>query len=115
MVSTQLFSAAYTMRSDYRGSVSKSKVSAVRTRQHLLFTPTPEKRTRRGAQQLHGKFRVGEGTLDTVHGCCHMAIDPRIPITYNTGTEHGGFSSTRQTLPTPSAKRREELGESREG
>ena len=34
---------------------------------------------------------------------------------YNVGTEHVGFSPTRQTLLAPSAKHREVLGESHEG
>ena len=34
---------------------------------------------------------------------------------YNAGTEHVGFSATRQALLARSTKRREELGESREG
>ena len=34
---------------------------------------------------------------------------------YNAATEDIGFSSTRQTLPATSAKRREVLGESHEG
>ena len=56
-------------------------------------------------------------------GCAHhamrsrsrrMTMDPRIS-TYSVGTEHVGFSPNRQTLPVPSAKRREVLGESHEG
>ena len=34
---------------------------------------------------------------------------------YNAGTEHVGFSPTRQTLLAPSPKRREVFGESHEG
>ena len=34
---------------------------------------------------------------------------------YYAGTEHIGLSPTRQTLLAPSAKRREEFGESHEG
>ena len=34
---------------------------------------------------------------------------------YYAGTEHVGFSPTRQTLLAPSAKRREVFGESHEG
>ena len=42
----------------------------------------------------------------------HMAMD-RPPQPYNAGTEHVGFSPTRQamTLLAPSAKRREVFGE----
>ena len=38
-----------------------------------------------------------------VHGRSRMAIDPRIPI-YNAGTEHVGFSPTRQTVLAPKAQ-----------
>ena len=34
---------------------------------------------------------------------------------YNAGTEHAGVSPTRQTLLSPSAKRREVFGEAHEG
>ena len=40
------------------------------------------------------------------HGPSHL---------YNAGTEHVGYSPTRQTLLAPSAKRREMFGESHEG
>ena len=51
--------------------------------------------------------------LDLMHGRSRttMTIDPRI----RDGTEHVGFSPTRQTLLAQSAKRREVSGESREG
>ena len=49
-----------------------------------------------------------------MHGRSRMTIDPRIPL-FNAGTEHVGFSQTRQALLAPSAKRREVPGESREG
>ena len=48
-----------------------------------------------------------------MHGRSRMTIDPRIPT--NTGTEHVGFSPTRQTSLAPSARRREVFGESHEG
>ena len=50
-----------------------------------------------------GREGVREGVLDIMHGRSGMTIDPRIP--YNAGTEHVGFSRTRQTLLAPSAKR----------
>ena len=43
-----------------------------------------------------------------------MTIEPRIP-TYNTGTEHVGFSPTRQTLLVSSAQCPQVLSESHEG
>ena len=49
---------------------------------------------------------------------CHAwpwSYDHRPSHPYNAGTEHVGFSPTRQTLPAPSAKRREVIGESHEG
>ena len=49
-----------------------------------------------------------------MHGRSRVAIDPRIPTIY-AGTEHVGFSATRQTMLAPSAKRREVFGESHEG
>ena len=42
-----------------------------------------------------------------------IAISPSHPC--NVGTEHVGFSDTKQTLFTPSVERREVLGESCEG
>ena len=44
-----------------------------------------------------------------------VVYDPRPSHPYNAGTEYVGFSPTRQTLPAPSAKRREVFGESHEG
>ena len=41
--------------------------------------------------------------------------DHRPSHPYNAGTEHVGFSRTRQTLLAPSAKRREVFGEPHEG
>ena len=52
--------------------------------------------------------------LDIMHGRSRMTIDPCIP-TYHAGTEHVGFSPTRQALFAPSEKRREVSGESHEG
>ena len=52
--------------------------------------------------------------LDVMHGRSRTTID-RSSHPYNAGTEHVGYSSTRQTLLTPSAKRREVSGESHEG
>ena len=46
-----------------------------------------------------------------VNGRSRITKDPRIA----TGTEHVGFSPTRQTLLAPSAKRREVFDESYEG
>ena len=43
---------------------------------------------------------------------CSYTIDPH---PYDAGTEHVGFSPTRQALLAPSPKRREVLGESHEG
>ena len=50
-----------------------------------------------------------------MHGRSRMAIAFRPKHPYNEGTEHAGFSTTRQTLLAPSAKRREMFGESHEG
>ena len=44
-----------------------------------------------------------------------MTIAIRPSHLCNAGTEHVGFSPTRQTLRAPSAKRREVFGESHEG
>ena len=49
-----------------------------------------------------------------MHGPSRMTKYPCIPA-YNAGTEHVGFSPTRQTLLALSAKRRKVLGESYEG
>ena len=43
------------------------------------------------------------------------SYDPRPSHPYYTGTEHVGFSPTRQTSFPPSAKRREVFGESHKG
>ena len=48
-----------------------------------------------------------------MHGRSRTAIGPR-ELAY-AGTEHVGFSPTRQTMLGPSAKRCEVLGESHEG
>ena len=50
----------------------------------------------------------GGGCTQFVHGRSRMAIRPSHP--YYAGTEHVGFSPTRQTLLAPSAKRRAVLG-----
>ena len=56
----------------------------------------------------------GGAVLDIMHGrSSRVTIDPRIP--YNAGTEHVGFSPTRQTLLAPNAKHHEMLVELREG
>ena len=47
-----------------------------------------------------------------MHGRSRMTIDSH---PHNAGTEHVGFSPTRQTLLAPSAKRRKVLGESLKG
>ena len=62
-----------------------------------------------------GKGREGKGVLIVMHGRGCMTIDPRIPT--NAGTEHVGFSPTRQTLLacTEREAKREVLGESHEG
>ena len=44
-----------------------------------------------------------------------QSYDHRPSHPYKTGTEHVGFSPTRETLLAPSAKRREVFGEWREG
>ena len=44
-----------------------------------------------------------------------LPYDHRPSHPYYAGTEHVGFSPTRQTLLAPSAKRREVFGESHEG
>ena len=56
---------------------------------------------------------VGRGVLD-IHAW-PLSYERRPSHPYNAGTEHVGFSPTRQTLLAPSAKRREVFGESREG
>ena len=50
-----------------------------------------------------------------MHGRSGMTIAIRPSHSYYAGTEHVGFSPTRQALPAPSARRREVLGESHEG
>ena len=70
---------------------------------------------------LHGLTNVatvgveggGRACTQFVHGRSRMTINPEHP--YYAGTEHVGFSPTRQTLLAPSAKRREVFGESHEG
>ena len=60
--------------------------------------------------------KVGGGVYSIfMHGRSRMTIGYRPLHTYNAGTEHVGFSPTRQTLLAPSAKRLEEFGESHEG
>ena len=59
-----------------------------------------------------GEGRRG-GCTQFVHGRNRMTIRPS--HLYYAGAEHVGFSRTRQTLPAPSAKRREVFGESHEG
>ena len=49
-----------------------------------------------------------------MHGRSRMTIAIRPSHPYYAGTEHVGFSPTRQTLLAPSAKRREVFGESHE-
>ena len=53
--------------------------------------------------------------LDLMHDRSRMTIDRRPPQPYNAGTEHVGFSQTRQIKLAPRAKRREVSGESHEG
>ena len=48
------------------------------------------------------------GYTQFVHGRSRMTIRPSHP--YYAGTEHVGFSPTRQTLLAPRAKRREVFG-----
>ena len=50
-----------------------------------------------------------------MHGRTGITIAIRPSHPYNAGTEHVGFSPTRQALLAPSAKRREVFGESHEG
>ena len=47
-----------------------------------------------------------------MHSRSFKTVDPRIPM-YHAGTEHAGFSPTRQTSRAPRAKRREVHDESR--
>ena len=54
-----------------------------------------------------------EGCTHVMHGRSRMTIDPRTPTM--PGRSTSGFSPTKQTLPAPTAKRREVLGESHEG
>ena len=68
-----------------------------------------------GGKCGEGELRGGgEGCTQFVHGrsriCDHRPLHP-----YYAGTEHVGFSPTRQTLLVPSAKRGEVFGESHEG
>ena len=50
-----------------------------------------------------------------IHGRSGMTVAIRPLHPYNAGTEHVGFSPTRQTLLAPSAKRREVFSGSHEG
>ena len=50
-----------------------------------------------------------------MHGRSGMTIWCRPSHPYNGGTEHVGFSPTRQALLAPSAKRREVFDRSHEG
>ena len=59
------------------------------------------------------QLRGGGWSTDVMHGHIRMTIDIRIPTM--PGTEHVGFSPTRQTLLALSAKRREVLGGLHEG
>ena len=47
--------------------------------------------------------------------CMASVVRPRPSHPYYAGTEHVGFSPTRQTLFAPSAKTSEVFGESHEG
>ena len=67
-----------------------------------------------------GVYSIGEMYSGLMHGHSRMTIgrsrmtiDPRKP--YNGGTEHVGFSPTRQALLAPRAKHREVSSESHEG
>ena len=65
-------------------------------------------------------FRDGGGrahvSCHAMHGGSHIwPYAHRRSHPYNAGTEHVGFSPTRQTLLAPSAKRREVEGGEREG
>ena len=48
-----------------------------------------------------------------MHGRSRRAMEPSHP--YNAGTEHVGFSPTREKSLAPSANSREVFGESNEG
>ena len=54
----------------------------------------------------------GGGSILFMNNRSRMTMRPSHP--YNAGTEHVGFSPTRQILRAPSAKRREVFGESHE-
>ena len=57
-----------------------------------------------------------EERVGVLMSCMAVVFQDRRPWRlYNAGTEHVGFSPTRQILLTPSAKHREVLGESNEG
>ena len=55
----------------------------------------------------------GMGCAHVMHGRGRMTMEPCIPTM--PGRSTSGFSPTKQTLPAPTAKRREVLGESHEG
>ena len=61
------------------------------------------------------QWRQGGGVLIIMHGRSRNSYDHRPSHPYNAGTEHVGFSSTRQTWLARSAKRREVFGESHGG
>ena len=57
----------------------------------------------------------GAGCTQFVHGRSRMTIDPRIPTLPERSTPGFHHTDRHETLPTPSAMRREVLGESHEG
>ena len=59
------------------------------------------------------KYSAGGKVLISCRSLQTIAIRPSRP--YYAGTEHVGFSPTRQTSRAPSTKRREVFGESHEG
>ena len=56
---------------------------------------------------------VGALIMYAMHGRSRI-YDHRLSHPYNAGTEHVGFSPTRQTSLAPNAERREVFGESHE-
>ena len=62
-----------------------------------------------------GRRSVGGEYTQFVHGRSRIAVRCRPLHPYNAGTEHVGFSQTRQALLAPSAQRHEVFGESHNG
>ena len=91
-----------------RPKSASSSVSSGMATGSIAIEFTPMKTVVSPVEKRGGAAEWGGGVLIIMHGRSRMTIDPRI---YYAGTEHVGFSPTRQKLLTRSAKRREVLGE----